>query len=87
MGNKSLGNAKNAKNDEFYTTYEDIKKELVNYAKYFKNKIIYCNCDDHNGIGLGTPKSNFLKYLADNFEAFQIKKVNNQGEIYEHIKC
>ena len=75
MGNQSLHKAKDAKNDEFYTTYEDIKKELANYAKYFKGKVIYCNCDDHNGIGLGTPKSNFLKYLADNFEAFKIKKV------------
>ena len=75
MGNESLKRSKDAKNAEFYTFYEDIKKELVNYAKYFKNKVIYCNCDDHNGIGLGTPKSNFIKYLADNFEAFQIKKV------------
>ena len=48
---------------------------MINYARYFKGKVIYCNCDDHNGIGLGTPKSNFLKYLADNFQAFGIKKV------------
>lgn len=75
MGNKYLTRAKDTKDDEFYTGYDDIKKELVNYAKYFKGKVIYCNCDDHNGIGLGTPKSNFLKYLADNFEVFQIKKV------------
>jgi hypothetical protein len=75
MGNKSLKNAKKRKDDECYTGYDDIKKELVNYAKYFKGKVIYCNCDDHAGIGLGSPKSNFLKYLADNFEAFQIKKV------------
>ena len=75
MGNTSLKRAKDLKDDEFYTNYEDIKKELVNYAKYFKGKVIYCNCDDHYGIGLGTPKSNFIKYLADNFEAFKIKKV------------
>ena len=75
MGNKNLRAADGNKDDEFYTGYDDIKKELVNYAKYFKGKVIYCNCDDHNGIGLGTPKSNFLKYLADNFEAFKIKKV------------
>lgn len=75
MGNHGLRAADGNKNDEFYTTYEDIKKELLNYTKYFKGKVIYCNCDDHNGIGLGTPKSNFLKYLADNFEAFKIKKV------------
>lgn len=75
MGNASFKAAKEVKNDEFYTFYEDITKELRNYAKYFKNKVIYCNCDDHAGIGLGTPKSNFLKYFADNFEAFGIKKV------------
>ena len=75
MGNASLNAAGIAKNDEFYTCYEDIEKELNHYAKYFKGKIIYCNCDDHAGIGLGTPKSNFLKYFADNFEAFGIKKV------------
>jgi hypothetical protein len=75
MGNTSLRAADGKKDDEFYTDYDDIKQELVNYAKYFKGKVIYCNCDDHAGIGLGTPKSNFLKYLADNFEAFQIKKV------------
>jgi hypothetical protein len=75
MGNTNLKTAQKRKEDEYYTGYDDIKKELVNYAKYFKGKVIYCNCDDHAGIGLGTPKSNFLKYLADNFEAFQIKKV------------
>lgn len=75
MGNKNLRFADRNKDDEYYTNYEDIKKELCNYTKYFKGKVIYCNCDDHCGIGLGTPKSNFLKYLADNFVAFGIKKV------------
>ncbi len=75
MRNANLNAAGIAKDDEFYTCYEDIEKELNHYAKYFKGKIIYCNCDDHAGIGLGTPKSNFLKYFADNFEAFGIKKV------------
>ena len=63
------------KDDEFYTCYPEIERELNHYAKYFKDKVIYCNCDDHYGIGLGTPKSNFIKYLSDNFEAFGIKKV------------
>ena len=75
MGNAILQAARDAKNDEFYTGYADIEKELNKYAKYFKGKVIYCNCDDHAGIGLGTPKSNFLKYFADNFEAFGIKRV------------
>lgn len=75
MSNANLHKAIIAKDDEFYTNYADIEKELNQYAKQFKNKIIYCNCDDHYGIGQGSPKSNFLKYLADNFEAFGIKKV------------
>ncbi|MFQ6778405.1 MAG: adenine-specific methyltransferase EcoRI family protein, partial [Alphaproteobacteria bacterium] len=62
-------------NDEFYTCYEYIERELIHYARFFKNKVIYCNCDDHYGIGKGTPKSNFIKYLSDNFEAFGIKCV------------
>lgn len=75
MAKHTLDAANKAKNDEFYTQYKDIEKELINYARHFRGKVIYCNCDDHNGIGLGTPKSNFLKYLADNFQAFGIKKV------------
>jgi hypothetical protein len=73
--NTNLREASLNKNDEYYTRYDDIKNELIHYTRHFKDKTIYCNCDDHNGIGLGTPKSNFIKYLADNFQAFGIKKV------------
>jgi len=73
--NSNLISASVNKNDEFYTGYDDIEKELIHYSRHFKGKKIYCNCDDHNGIGLGTPKSNFIKYLSDNFQAFGIKKV------------
>lgn len=83
--NTSLHLANRAKNDEFYTPYNDIAKELGKYAKYFKNKVIYCNCDDHYGIEWGTPKSQFLKYLSDNFQAFGIKKVI--ATHYEKDKC
>lgn len=44
--NKNLTAAKRTKNDEFYTILEDIQKELANYKEYFKDKIIYCNCDN-----------------------------------------
>ena len=45
--NAKLSKAKNAKNDEFYTRLEDIEKELNSYdPKFFKNKVIFCNCDD-----------------------------------------
>ena len=41
-----LRNAKINKKDEFYTQLQDIEKELKYYKKYFKNKTVYCNCDD-----------------------------------------
>lgn len=75
MSNANLNAAGIAKDDEFYTQYPDIEKELNRYSRYFRGKVIYCNCDDHFGIGMGTPKSNFLKYFADNFESFGIKRV------------
>jgi len=75
MAKHTMLHAKEVKDDEFYTCYDEVERELNNYAKYFRGKVIYCNCDDHAGIGLGTPKSNFLKYFADNFEAFGVKKV------------
>ena len=68
MSNQNLLTAKNKKNDEFYTRLEDIQKELDNYKDYFKDKIIYCNCD---GIYL----SNFYKYFKDNFNKLGIKKI------------
>lgn len=66
--NSNLINAKRKKNDEFYTRYEDIEKELVNYKNHFENKIIYCNCDNPN-------ISNFFKYFVDNFNDLKLKKV------------
>ena len=44
--NTNLQNAKNKKDDEFYTTYEDIEKEIINYKIHFKNKTVFFNCDD-----------------------------------------
>ena len=66
--NKNLTAAKRIKNDEFYTRLEDIEKELANYKEYFKDKIIYCNCDD-------IEYSNFYKYFKDNFNELGIKKI------------
>lgn len=68
ISNINLCKAKFVKNDEFYTQYEDIEKELSNYTKHFYNKTIYCNCDN--------PKfSNFIKYFVDNFEILHLKKL------------
>ena len=66
--NKNLAAAKRIKNDEFYTRLEDIEKELTNYKEYFKDKIIYCNCDD-------VEYSNFYKYFKDNFDELGIRKI------------
>ena len=45
-GNKTLGRAKKAKEDEFYTRLEDIERELAHYRTHFKGKTVLCNCDD-----------------------------------------
>jgi len=66
--NKTLQDAKKNKNDEFYTQLNDIAKELKNYKYYFKNKIVYCNCDDPY-------ESNFFKFFALNFNTFKLKKL------------
>lgn len=64
--NKSLRNAQQRQKDSFYTLYADIADELINYAPQLNNKTVYCNCDD-------PVQSNFVKYLTDNFKAFNLK--------------
>lgn len=66
--NKTLHQGKKAKNDEFYTQMADIEKELKHYKKEFRNKVVYCNCDDPF-------ESNFFKYFAANFNALKLKKL------------
>ena len=66
--NKNLHSAKNNKKDEFYTQLSDIEKELKHYKEHFKNKVVYCNCDD--------PRvSNFFHYFSYNFEKLGLKKL------------
>lgn len=68
MANSSLLQAKQAKNDEFYTRLPDVENELYHYRKHFEGKIILCNCDDPF-------ESNFFKYFALNFESLKLKKL------------
>lgn len=68
VGNKNLANAKTAKKDEFYTQLVDIENECKHYKEYFKNKVVFCNCDDPF-------ESNFFKYFAMNFNFLGIKKL------------
>ena len=67
-GNKSLGAARVAKEDEFYTKLTDIEKEMRYYRKHFKDKVILCNCDDPF-------ESNFFKYFVLNFNRLGLKKL------------
>ena len=72
MANSSLSNAKLTKNDEFYTQYVDIEKEVNAYLDFnpdvFKDKTILLPCDDPEW-------SNFTKYFAQNFKRFGLKKL------------
>ena len=72
MPTENLTKAKKAKNDEFYTQYHYIEKEVAAYLEYnsdtFRGKIILCPCDDPEW-------SNFTKYFAQNFQRLGIKKL------------
>ena len=91
MGNKNLHNARMAKNDEFYTQYSDIQKEVNAYLEYnpnvFKDKTVLLPCDDPEW-------SNFTKFFVQNFEKFGLKKListcytntknNCQADLFEN---
>jgi len=70
--NQNLQAAKTAKQDEFYTQYVDIQKEVEAYLEFdpdtFRDKVVYCNCDDPF-------ESNFFKYFAANFNKLRLKKL------------
>ena len=72
MAQSNLSQAKNAKNDEFYTQYHDIEKEMNSYLAYnpdvFKDKVILLPCDDPEW-------SNFTRYFAQNFKKLKLKQL------------
>lgn len=72
MANNNLTNAKKAKNDEFYTQWQDIEKEINAYLEFdenvFKGKTVLLPCDDPEW-------SSFTKFFASRFEKFGIKKL------------
>ena len=67
-GSELLNIAQANKKDEFYTQLADIEAELKYYKKYFKGKIVYCNCDD-------SEVSNFTKFFINHFQDYKIKKL------------
>ena len=83
MANVNLTQAKNAKNDEFYTQWTDIEKEIQAYLDYnpdvFRGKTILCPCDDPEW-------SNFTKYFALRFQEYGIKKLISTSYAVESKK-
>lgn len=87
--NSNLHNAKRAKQDEFYTQWVDIEKEMNAYLDYnkdvFRDKTILLPCDDPEW-------SNFTKFFALHFQDYGIKKListsyapksNMEGQFYK----
>ena len=72
MANDSLQQAKRVKNDEFYTVYDYIQKEINAYLEYdpdtFRDKVVLCPCDDPEW-------SNFTRFFAQNFENLGLRKL------------
>ena len=66
MNNANLHKSKKVKNDEFYTFYKDIAKEMKYYKKELEGKVVYLPCDN--------PKwSNFYKYFKRNYKKLKLK--------------
>ena len=84
--NTNLHAAKNTKKDEFYTQLSDIENELKHYWHHFKNKTVYCNCDDPRISG-------FFHYFSYGFEAFGLKKLitacykNQNMDLFSQHDC
>jgi Adenine-specific methyltransferase EcoRI len=68
MAKKLFDNAKKNKADDFYTRMTDIEAEMHHYKEQFRDKVIFCNCDDPY-------ESNFFKYFAMNFNFLGLKKL------------
>ena len=81
--NSNLGAAKAAKNDEFYTQYADIQKEINAYLEYnpdtFRDKVVLLPCDDPEW-------SNFTRFFAQNFERLGLKRLISTSYAVESKK-
>ncbi len=81
--NSNLGAAKAAKNDEFYTQYADIQKEINAYLEYnpdtFRDKTVLLPCDDPEW-------SNFTRFFAQNFERLGLRRLISTSYAVESKK-
>lgn len=89
MANANLGAARIAKQDEFYTQWADIEREMNAYLEYdpdvFRDKVLLLPCDDPEW-------SNFTKFFALHFTEYGLKRListsyapesNADGAFYE----
>lgn len=67
-GNKDLHTAKSNAADEFYTAYGDVEKEMSLYGNYFRDKHVYCPCDNGD-------ESSFYRYFKNNFESLGLSRL------------
>lgn len=83
-GNSNLHQSRSGRQDEFYTQLSTIEDELKHYKEYFKDKVVFCNCDDpaigedgedHYGDGNGGYTSEFYRYFKIYFDELGIKKL------------
>ncbi|MCI5968986.1 adenine-specific methyltransferase EcoRI family protein [Helicobacter sp.] len=72
-----INKARRVKDDEFYTRIEDVEKELAEYPlKIWKDKVVFCNCDDAVGAGRDyTDSSAFALYFLKHFFRLKLKKL------------
>lgn len=81
MSKSQLDSAKKTKYDEFYTRMCDIHEELQHYQSQFKDKVVYCNCDNPN-------QSEFWEFFSIKFHEYGLKKLvaTYKGSPYKYIK-
>ncbi len=83
MANENLSAARRAKNDEFYTQWADIEREVMAYIDYdadvFRDKTVLLPCDDPEW-------SNFTKFFAQNFGRFGLKRLVSTSYAYDSKK-
>lgn len=92
LNRTKLKNKIGEENNEFYTTYESIEKEMQYYLHLFKDKIIYLPCDDPKLMVGGKPVgSQFWNYFYNNFDKIGLKQLiatyydkNNTAKIYSY---
>ena len=66
--NNNMHAARRVQNDEFYTQLSTIENEMQHYTKYFRGKVILCNCDDPRA-------SQFRYFFRKRFAALGLKKL------------